>query len=101
MTGYSLWLVWMLSVWTSLWVLVMFLVPGLCRLLLRRVLLLTPVGLLVSPFLPGASLWVEVLLGFVLFGWVVLRFERLGGFMYRDSSIAPLLDLRDFFGTVG
>ena len=63
------------------------------------------IGLQDALFLSGAHFWCVVVHGFVWLGLVGPRFVRRGSnvahvhevhdvFMYRDSSVAPLLDLR-------
>ena len=101
----------MLSGFVSLLMLMMFLVPGFSGLGLLRLLLLTLIGSVGGP-IPGRGL----VLGR---GSALFRVVRLGGhkvrkargnvsdvidgagvFLYRDSSIAPLLDMRRRFNAV-
>ena len=76
------------------------LVPGLCGLLLRRLLLLTLIGLLVAPSLPGALRLGGVVLRFAAREKIADAHESGDVFMYRDSSVAPLLDLGRRFKAV-
>ena len=88
-----------------------YLVRGLSGLGLLRLRLLTPIGLLVAPFWRGALLLGVAPLGLGWSGLVGPRSVRIVAmllmpmmlvmfFMYRDSSIAPLLEMRRRFKAV-
>ena len=111
MSVFSLFLAEMLCSWNSLWMPVMFLVHGLSGLVLLRLLLLTLVGSAGVLFLARVWFLGGRVLCFGLCGLVVTKGRKARGnasdvvdgagvFLYRDSSIAPLLDMRRRFKAV-
>ena len=111
MSVFRLFLAKMLCTWMSPLMLEMFLVHGLSGLGLLRRLLLMLIGLVVDPFLVGVLFFGRgrALLRVVQFGGHRVRKERgnvadahdaADVFLHRDSSIAPLLDMRRRFKAV-